>query len=106
MASYPKVIALLALTIGVAMGGLALADSHTPACLRAWPEARYRNYGYDHIVHISNECRTRAFCAVSTDVSPTPVEVQVPESGQLEVLTCRGCAARQFTPRLECRFIS
>jgi hypothetical protein len=106
MASHSKIIALLALTVGLVLGGPGLADSHTPACIRAWPEARYRHAGYDHIVHMANECRARAFCVVSTDVSPSPINVEIPAFGQLEVLTCRGCTAREFTPRLECRFVS
>jgi hypothetical protein len=106
MASYSKITALLAFTFGSALSGAGLADTRAPACLRSWPEARYRNYGYDHIVHVANDCRARAFCAVSTDVNPHPVEVEIPASGQLEILTCRGCAAREFTPRLECRFVS
>jgi hypothetical protein len=101
-----KLIALLILVIAVPSAGPARADSRTPACLRSWPEVRYRNYGYDHIVHIVNECRARAFCAVSSDVNPAPIEVEVPTFGQLEVMTCRGCAAREFTPRLTCRFVS
>jgi hypothetical protein len=106
MASTSKLTALLALGIGVAGASLVLADRSTPPCIRAWPEARYRNHGYDHLVHVANECRAHAFCAVSTDVSPNPVEVEVPAFGQVEILTCRGCASPDFSPRLECRFVS
>lgn len=106
MSRLLRILALLALTVGVALGGLAVAEPRTPDCLRSWPEVRYRNFGYDHIVHIANECRARAFCAVSSDVTPAPVEVEVPAFGQLEVMTCRGCASREFTPRLSCRFVS
>jgi hypothetical protein len=75
-----------------------------PSCVAFWPEVRYRNYGYDHFVHLANRCDVPARCRVSTDVRPEPVEVQVPARTQIEVLTFRGSAARQFVPRVECRF--
>lgn len=101
-----RILAPLVLIVGVALGGVAVAEPRTPDCLRSWPEVRYRNFGYDHIVHIANECRARAFCAVSSDVTLAPIEVEVPAFGQLEVMICRGCASREFTPRLTCRFVS
>src|SRR5262245_45995953 len=41
--------AVLLSTAQVAVG----ADSAL-ACVESWGESRYRNYGYDHIVHIRN----------------------------------------------------
>jgi hypothetical protein len=75
-----------------------------PSCVAFWPEVRYRNYGYDHFVQLVNRCDVPAHCRVSTDVQPEPVEVQVPAHAQTELLTFRGSAARQFVPRVECRF--
>ncbi len=82
----------------------AAAPDQDPSCVAFWPEVRYRNYGYDHIVHLANRCAVPAHCRVSTDVNPEAIEVQVPSHGQTEVLTFRGSAARQFVPRVECRF--
>jgi hypothetical protein len=75
-----------------------------PSCVAFWPEVRYRNYGYDHIVHLANRCDVPAHCRVSTDVNAKPVNVEVPAHDRLEVLTFRGSAAREFVPRVECRF--
>ena len=47
-----KITALLVLVTGVVLAGPATAEPRTPPCLRSWPEVRYRNYGYDHIVHL------------------------------------------------------
>ena len=76
-----------------------------PTCIASWPEARYRNYGYDHIVHIANGCPAQAICSVSTDVSPNPIQVTVASHEELEVLTARGSPAREFTPRVECGLV-
>lgn len=75
-----------------------------PACIDVWPEARYRNYGYDHIVHLLSRCEAEALCSVATDVNPDPVEVPVAAGAEIEVLTFRGSPAREFTPRVSCRF--
>ncbi len=101
-----KRITMVALITGAALAPPAAAKPETPDCIRSWPEVRYRNYGYDHIVHVANDCRVRAYCAVSSDVNPTPIQVVVPAFGQLVVMTARGSAAREFTPRLECRFVT
>ena len=80
------------------------ADS-LPDCIRVWGEARYRNFGYDHIVHVSNKCSTTALCDVFTDVNPTRSRVMVPAGQEVEVLTFRGSPAREFVPHAECGLI-
>ena len=81
------------------------APSLTPACIQVWPEARYRNYGYDHIVHIGNACTVLAICAISSDVTPNPVRIEIKPGESLEVLIARGSTASQFTPRAECGLV-
>lgn len=76
-----------------------------PSCVEAFPEVRYRNYGYDHVVHLYSRCDVRAYCAVSTDANPNAVEVVVPPREHVEVLTFRGSPAREFTPKVSCRFL-
>jgi K+-sensing histidine kinase KdpD len=88
------------------LGAPASAQPQTPPCIRSWPEVRYRNYGYDHVVHIGNACRVKATCAVSSDVSPEWIRVIIPAGEALEVVTTRGSPAREFTPRIECRFLT
>ena len=71
-------------------------------CVDAWGEARYRNYGYDHVVHLRSRCRVRVVCEVSTNVNPKPVRASVPAGESVEVLTFRGSPARDFTPNVSC----
>lgn len=104
--SYLKFVGRLSLLGATLVAALSLAKPPEPGllCIVSWPEARYRNYGYDHIVHIANQCSTRSICVVSTDVNPNPIEATVPAGEHVEVLTMRGSPAREFTPRVECRF--
>lgn len=74
------------------------------ACVEMQPEARYRNNGYDHLVHLRSRCDRRTTCTVATDVNPTPVDVTVDPHQTLAVLTFRGSPAREFTPDVSCRF--
>jgi hypothetical protein len=97
------------ITCGASHASLSAASNdpeveQDPSCVAFWPEIRYRNYGYDHVVHLANRCGVRAFCSVATDVNPTAVQVRVPPRQQTEVLTFRGAAARQFVPLVECRY--
>ncbi len=91
------------------LSGLALAgasgtvEGTRPPCVEVWPEARYRNYGYDHIVHIANRCSAAALCQVSTDSNPRPWEATVPPREQVEILVFRGSPAREFRARADCR---
>jgi hypothetical protein len=71
-------------------------------CIQHRAEVRYGNLGYDHIVHLRNKCRTRATCAVSTNVNPKPTQAGVRAGEEVEVLTMRGSPAREFTPHVDC----
>ena len=99
-----KILGLAVLVTTGVLGARAMSGPQTPPCIRSWPEVRYKNYGYDHIVHVGNDCRVRASCAVSSDVNPEPIQVFIPAGEQVEVMTSRGSPAREFTPRVECRF--
>lgn len=71
-------------------------------CVRYWAEARYRNYGYDHIVHLGNGCAKVAICDVATNVNPTPIRVRLQPDELREVLTFRGSPAQEFVPHVSC----
>ncbi|HVU02901.1 MAG TPA: hypothetical protein VHE30_14175 [Polyangiaceae bacterium] len=92
---------------GVALSVAALAapsgKTSFPECLTVWGEARYRNYGYDHIVHLDNRCDSAAVCEVSTNVNPVPERAVVPPKQAVEVLTFRGSPSRDFVPKADCR---
>ena len=97
-------IALLALIVAAVVLGWpsTAAPQDTPRCIQFWPESRYRDYRYDHIVHVINNCQSRASCAVSSDVTPTPVRAEVSPGESIEVLTARDSQLTEFTPRVEC----
>jgi hypothetical protein len=73
-------------------------------CVRYWGEARYRGPGYDHVVHVHNKCTKPVRCDVSTNVDPNPIVVDVQPKEAREVITRVGSPAREFTPRVACRF--
>jgi hypothetical protein len=95
---------LLAVAVAsVASDAEVAAPSASQICIvRYWTEARWRNYGYDHIVHLQNGCRHALRCAVSTDVAPRPVVVSLPSASQREVLTFLGSPARAFSASVAC----
>ena len=82
------------------------AESDHPAdgasCVRYRGEARYRNYGYDHVVHLTSTCAKVAVCSVATDAAPEPVGVRLAPAERLEVVTLRGSPARSFVARVAC----
>lgn len=92
------------ITFGTSGLGVRAAEEPqvTVACVRAWPEARYRNYGYDHIVHLHNACSSAALCEVTTDVAPDPIQVHLAVDEKREVLTYRGSPSSQFTFQVSC----
>jgi hypothetical protein len=73
-----------------------------PACVKAWPEVRYRPFGYDHVVHIRNDCDRTADCTVTTDVNPDATRVSIPPGEEAEVVTWMGSPSREFTPTVAC----
>jgi hypothetical protein len=99
--------------LATAAGGFSLlATAHAAdrsdtslACVSSWGEARYRNAGYDHIVHLQNRCEKTVLCRVTTNVNPDPVEGTVAPREEREVLTFRGSPAREFVPKVDCRLL-
>jgi hypothetical protein len=91
------------LFVVTAIPGAASSRSSNPGCVDVWGEARYRNYGYDHIVHINNRCAALVTCDVSTDVNPGIQRVTIPPKQEIEVLTFRGSPSRDFVANAECR---
>jgi hypothetical protein len=95
-------LAALALTTAALVAG---ADSPPPpakVCVASIAEARYRNYGYDHLVRLTNSCDVPSECAVSTNVAPGAVKATVPAGQTVEVLTFRGSPAPTFTHQAVC----
>jgi hypothetical protein len=101
----------LACTLVLTGIGLVIAASPAAAtppdtaanCIRVAPEARYRGLGYNHIVHLTNVCKSSAECDVSTDVNPDAQHVTVAAGEHIEVTTFMGSPARVFVPKVECK---
>lgn len=70
-------------------------------CVKHTLQARYVN-GFDHLVHITNECSRAATCKVSTDVNPEVQVVKLGSGAKTTVLTYRGSPARTFRANVEC----
>lgn len=93
-------------------GGLAAAAAPLPAgarpepsdCVRVSQSSPYRNFGYDHLVHLHNTCPARVECTVATNVNPEPIETSVEAGAKKTVLTFRGSPARTFTSRVACAY--
>jgi hypothetical protein len=85
----------------------AIAASPTAAAdtcgVRWWPEARYRGYGYDHVVHLRNDCGFPVDCDVSTNVNPRTYTVAVAGRSERAVVTWAGSPAQTFNARVTCR---
>ena len=79
-----------------------LVDGTRPTCIEVRAEARYRNYGYDHVVNLNNRCERAAQCEVFTDVNPNPIRVTVPSREEVEIVTFIGSPSSQFIPTVSC----
>jgi len=104
--SYPWWIATLVLACGASPLELASAPATTNQgipCLEYRAEARYSGVGYDHLVHLSNQCEKAVSCAVSTNVNPERISVEVAAKAQQTILTWRGSPAREFKATVTCQ---
>ena len=79
-------------------------DIDAPACVAVHGEARYRAYGYDHVVVVRNDCAEPVSCEITTDVDPQPVHaVTVAPESAVDVLTRRGSPAQDFVAQAICK---
>lgn len=89
---------------------LASADTQTAhkateaQCVTVRTEARYRAYGYDHLVHLKNACEKGVVCTVSTNVNPKEQQVSLDAGASTTVVTFVGSPARTFQAKVSCRF--
>jgi hypothetical protein len=103
MALVLPVAVLLTGLMGTPTRPATAADgADVPGCVRWRSEARYRAYGYDHLVTVYNGCEAPAVCTVTTNVNPDPIGVQIAPGKEAEVLTFRGSPAREFQARVRC----
>ena len=96
----------VALTAAFLCGGAGPLPPAAPAaatCVRYWPEARYRPYGYDHVVHLESQCDAPAQCTVATDVDAQENAVTLAAHASAEVVTRQGSPSREFRPIVSCQ---
>jgi hypothetical protein len=98
-----ELLALLTLPWGLAAP--ASADpppSAAPKCVDVQAEAYYI-LGYDHRVHVTNNCKKAVSCSVKTDVNPKAVQIELAPGEKQTVITWRGSPSSTFTPDVSCR---
>lgn len=94
-----------ALVAGGERSAAAEADggsSNASSCVQVSTEARYVPFGYNHLVNLQNGCTKVAVCRVSTDVSPAPVQAEVPVGQRVTVQTFAGSPAQSFVAKVDC----
>jgi hypothetical protein len=78
----------------------------TPAkleCVAYQTEAYFASVGYDHLVHLTNNCDKAAACTVATNVNPEPASVSLAPGEKQTLVTWRGSPAREFTADVNCQ---
>ena len=75
----------------------------TVDCVVVRGEASFASVGYDHLVHLTNNCKKRAACSVKTDVNPDVAQVELAPGESQTLVTWRGSPAREFKPDVSCR---
>jgi hypothetical protein len=104
------VVAGAAGLFGAVFGGSqALAAPPSPAppppskCVDYQTEAYFASVGYDHLVHLTNNCKSAATCSVKTNVNPDAASVRLAPGESRTVVTWRGSPSREFTADVSCQ---
>lgn len=97
--------ALLFLLVALPLRPAEAVDPERPACVSFQTEARFR-MGYDHLVHITNQCTRPVQCTVRTNVNPSDIAVRVAAKTTETVLTFRGSPASSFRAEVHCDWAS
>jgi hypothetical protein len=84
---------------------VAQATEDANACVTAKPESVYKNYGYDHLVHLTNGCKYAVKCSVSSNANPTAQVVTLAVNETTTVRTFQASPAREFTPSVQCEAV-
>jgi hypothetical protein len=99
----------VALTGAAGLLGSVLAAHAEPSkgaavtCVKVRTEASFASVGYDHLVHLTNNCKTPVACTVTTNVNPEPASVSLGVNESTTLTTWRGSPAREFTADAKCQ---
>jgi hypothetical protein len=72
-------------------------------CVAYRTEAYFASVGFDHLVHLTNNCAKTAACTVTTNVNPDPASVSLAPGEKQTLVTWRGSPAREFTADVNCQ---
>jgi hypothetical protein len=76
------------------------------ACVKWMKSVTFRNYGYDHWVHLVSRCNHRVRCSLRTDVNPGPIVVDLEPKEERSVLTFLGSPASVFEAQVSCERVT
>lgn len=107
-ASFARNAMVAALGLGLSSSAVHANDDRDKdedkpvVCVEVTAEARHSGIGYNHLVHLANECTFSVECSVRTNVNEKPQHVTVPSKEKKTVVTWRNSPAREFTPYVSC----
>jgi hypothetical protein len=81
-------------------------DDDRTACVAVSTQAIFAADGYNHVVHLVNDCAEPVVCTVRTDVNPEPIKARIAPQANTDLVTWRGSPASVFVPQVECRVAS
>jgi hypothetical protein len=97
------VVALLAPAPPAASIPILTAEPSKKVCVVSHSkEVRYRPFGYDHIVHISNGCDVTVACRIRASSRSGEMQVDVPAHKRVSVTVKTGSPAREFSVAVYC----
>jgi hypothetical protein len=104
-----RMIGAMALTTILFAGSQGLTEEtmkpgdQAATCVQWKSEVKYSGFGYNHLVHLDNQCDYVAVCHVTTNVNPKGVHETLKPKEKKTVLTMRGSAAREFKAQVSCK---
>ena len=74
-------------------------------CASVSASARFKSYGYTHVITLTNSCQRAVSCEVWTDVDPSPhYTLQAKPGKSAEVITRNGSPASEVRAEKVCHF--
>ena len=72
-------------------------------CVHWKAEALFQGLGFNHFVHLDNQCKHEMQCEVKTDVNPDPVTVELAPNTKKTIKTFNGSPASKFVAKVSCK---
>ncbi|MCA9629783.1 MAG: hypothetical protein KC766_19050 [Myxococcales bacterium] len=81
----------------------ALAKALGQTCVEYSTQVIYKNYGYDHWVHLRSACEKPVTCHASSDSNPSGADRALDPGESASLLMFRGSPASEFQATVSCR---